>query len=361
MKKHQLPALISLVLLITACSPQLVATVTPAMPSTTSTLLPANATPSPTITLPLVPAASSDTPITLASVSHIQLLRTLDGHANTIYGLAFSQDGRFFASSTLDGNIQLWDRTSWQIIREFQASHVFGWRLFFLADSAYIASGNGMVWDVSNGELEHDQGKEQTVALSPDGIWMAAVGRGSLTIELWRMSNWQMEREIATSHIGNIFALAFSPDSRLLATAANADPSNPEFTIKLWDVAAGQELFTLRGHEDAIHGIAFSPDGRWLASASMDTTVIIWDVQTGQAVHTLQTAAELFDVAFSSDSSLVAAALNNKTVELWSVSSGELVRTLSLGGEVASVAFSPDGTLLACGAYDRHIYLWGIP
>jgi WD40 repeat protein len=196
----------------------------------------------------------------------------------------------------------------------------------------------------------HTLNGDNHVAFSPDGAWMAVNGRGWFTIELWRIEDWQVEREIVTNHTGDIFTLAFSPDSRLLATAANVGPGGPEFVVKLWGVSTGQELFTLRGHQEAIHGLAFSPNGRWLATASMDTTVKIWDVQTGQLVYTLQTEGELFDVAVSPDSSLVAAALNNNTVELWDITGGRWVRTLNHGGEVVSVAFSPDGTLLASGA-----------
>jgi WD40 repeat protein len=304
--------------------------------------------------------AGTSLAITPDTAGQVELLHRHDGHESRLYGLAFSPDGRYFASSTLDGTVQVWDPDSWQVVREFTAPDVFGWRLFFLADNAHISSGNGTVWDISSGEMVHTLSGEHHVTFSPDGVWMAANGRGQFSIELWRVEDWQLEGEIVTSHFGDIFALAFSPDSRLLASAANI-AQNPEFSVKLWDVMTGQELFTLQGHTDFIHGLAFSPDGRWLATASMDTTVKIWDVQTGQLVHTLQTAAELFDVAFSPDSSLVAAALNNNTVELWDVASGQRLRILDHDGEVVSLAFSPDGSLLASGAYDRKVYLWGIP
>jgi WD40 repeat protein len=254
--------------------------------------------------------------ISANTATQVKRLRTLNGRDNRLYGLAFSPDGRFFASSSLDGAVQVWDRASWQLVQEFTVSRVWGWRLFFLTDSIRISSGNGTVWDATTGKQVHTLNDDNRVAFSPDGVWMAVNGRGQATVELWRIEDWQTEREIVTNHTGDIFTLVFSPDSRLLATAANISPDDPEFTVKLWDVTTGQELFTLQGHQDAIHGVAFSPDSRWLASASMDTTVKLWDVQTGQLLHTLQTQAELFDVAVSPDGSLVAAALNNKTVEL---------------------------------------------
>ncbi|MBN1936251.1 MAG: WD40 repeat domain-containing protein [Anaerolineae bacterium] len=345
--------LFTLITLLNACGP----TMTPASPTATivsapPSAVPATATPSPTSVPTARPELQGGTSITLETAGQMKLLSTLKGHDNRLYGLAFSPDGRFFGSYSLDGVVQVWDRATWQVIQEFTDPNATGWRLFFLADNAHISSGSGTVWDIATGQVEHALGRGYRVVFSPDGVWMADNG-GQHGIALWRIADWQVDREIVTSHTGD--HLAFSADSRLLAS------SGPDFAVKLSDVTTGQELYTLHGHQSIIHGLAFSPDGRWLASASMDTTVKLWDVQTGQLLHTFQTGGELFDVAVSPDGSLVAAALNNKTVELWDVASGQLVRTLNHGGEVVSVVFSPDGSLLASGAYDRKIYLWGIP
>jgi WD40 repeat protein len=60
-------------------------------------------------------------------------------------------------------------------------------------------------------------------------------------------------------------------------------------TIKLWDVASGQELRTLTRNLGRVTSVAFSPDGRILASGfddgnvvgSGDGTIILWSTTDG--------------------------------------------------------------------------------
>ncbi len=58
-------------------------------------------------------------------------------------------------------------------------------------------------------------------------------------------------------------------------------------TMKLWDTATGKEIKTLSGHKNVVIGVSFSPDGKMLASASADNTVKLWDTATGKEIKTL--------------------------------------------------------------------------
>jgi WD40 repeat protein len=275
-----------------------------------------------------------------------------------VYGLAFSSDGRQLASGSWDDTIRLWDVETWQELRVFNDHG--GWEVFFAPDDTHVATESGNVWNTASGEqVWRPEASNMHVTFSPDGDWMASAGYNA-PIALWSTSSWQIVRTLP-GHTDRVFGLAFSPDSTLLASGSGLGPSDvSDFTVKVWDVASGEELRTLSGHSGDVHAVAFSPDGRLLASASTDGTVQVWEVGSGQLVHTLRHGNGLYDVTLSPDGSLVASACCDHTVKLWDVESGRMLRSLPHGDEVMAVAFSPDGTLLASGGYDNLVYLWGI-
>ena len=73
--------------------------------------------------------------------------------------------------------------------------------------------------------------------------------------------------------------MAFSPDGHRLASASD------DTTVRLWDADTGQPIGApLTGHTDTVLSVAFSPDGHRLASASDDHTVRLWNADTGQPI-----------------------------------------------------------------------------
>ena len=54
-------------------------------------------------------------------------------------------------------------------------------------------------------------------------------------------------------HARDVIGVAFSPDSRTLASGSW------DGTVKIWSVESAKELATLKGHGDKVHCVAFGP------------------------------------------------------------------------------------------------------
>jgi WD40 repeat protein len=155
-----------------------------------------------------------------------------------------------------------------------------------------------------------------------------------------------------------------SPDSKTLASGSD------DTTVKLWDLNTGKERTTLHGHRAGIVAVSFSADGTTLASVNgpphMDPSEVkVWDVATGREHASFQgNASHFLSVALSPDGRLVAAAgvardekqekAVSGVVKVWHVASRKERTTLRSAGQgvVCSLAFTDGGRSLATVSVD---------
>jgi WD40 repeat protein/uncharacterized caspase-like protein len=166
------------------------------------------------------------------------------------------------------------------------------------------------------------------------------------------------ELSVQTGHSAQVLSLAFTSDSKLLASGS------VDKTIVLWDPATGNQLRALKEHTGTVNSVAFSPDDKQLASGSADNTIKIWDVASGRVKQTLTGHTRyVSSVAFTPDGKLLASGSADQSVKLWDLATGRELRTFVVGpatfaGIPVSVAFSRDGKTLATGA--QLVKLWDV-
>jgi WD40 repeat protein len=224
------------------------------------------------------------------------------------------------------------------------------------------------VWDVSGNERVNFTAPNlvDAMALSPDGR-VVVVGCIDKSLALWDATTGKVKRALPP-HKAPVKAAAFSPDGKLLATAAGdhgpyaVQMGNIPCEVKLWD-AAGTSLGELPNPGGTVFSLAFSPDGQTLATASYDGKIKVWDpvkrVQQNE-VTIPDCPGGVRGVGFSRDGKYLASGCMNGTVQVWDAAGLQPSGGPKVGhnARVNTVAFSPSGKLLASASDDGTVKLW---
>jgi len=321
---------------------------------------------------PLLVTTESDRTIRLWDLDRGRLVRELAGHADSIRTVDTLTD-RSLLVSVGRHSIRLWEHDSpkpWQnldreqdVIRDTAVISPNGRRLakthnaigdyrVILAD--IHAGGDGGDEGDADIELIGHEDLVASMVFNHDGSLLASADYAGVVC-VWDTARGVL-LERFTDHLDHANSVAFSPGANLLASAGGLDS-----TITLRDLDTGQ-VRTLRGHTNRVPSVSFSPDGRVLASASMDGTVRLWDIATGQVRRVFRPHDErgVRTVRFSPDGLVLATGGDDDSVALIDLRSGEIVSLRGHPTAVFNLAFGPEGRVLVSGDRGGNLMLWDV-
>lgn len=205
---------------------------------------------------------------------------------------------------------------------------------------------------------------------SPDGRLLATAAFRSTTIKLWDTSNGRELRDLSSGGQSSTSfspVIAFSRDSRMVAAGTGSN------SVKIWEVVSGRELQTLEGSQTSmasafgIYFIEFISDGRIV---TISDSVRVWDVASGRELNSFNidpssAAAALGGTGFavSPDGRQLVGFLGGVDAKLkfLDIMSGREVRSISLDNvNVAELSFAPNGSLFVSGIVDKRLKLWEV-
>ena len=262
------------------------------------------------------------------------LLRTLPGYAGHDVRLAFSPDGSTLAATDNNQTVQFWDVATWKHWSPQKSDlpvppppgndgFAPDSQLAFSPDGATLARGelDGSIrlWNARTGALigKLDE-SASSLGFTPDGARLVSAGRGELRV--WNLLTKQVERRARESH----GPLRISQDGQYVVCSRASGLS----ILQLPDLNV---VRTLRGHRETVYCVNFSHDGKILATASWDGTVKLWQVATGQ---------ELFTVP-------------SQVGVVWSVAFAPDDRSLAFGSSTGWMEGAGEVTILRCASAER--------
>ncbi len=219
---------------------------------------------------------------------------------------------------------------------------------------------NFLLWDVQAGlersktalGVTHESGGVEAIAWSPNSR-LLAIGAGSLLM-IWDATTIG-NGSTKTSQPGEL--LEWSPDKKY---RINWDRSSANRRISIRNAKSTDEVVLETGIADN-EVISWEPTGERVA-ISFENAVGVWDVTTGQRLLSLNGHTDsVWGVRWSPDGKQLASSANDGTVKIWDGVTGKKLKTL-FGHDnnhyVSGVTWSPDGEHLTAGGWDRTVRVW---
>ena len=240
---------------------------------------------------------------------------------------AFSPDGQYLVSGSVDGFIEVWDFDRGKTRK----------------DLSYQASDEFMM---------HDE-PILAVSFSRDSELLAS-GSQAGHIKIWRVRTGQCVRRFNSAHAQGVTCLTFSPDGTLVASGAF------DAISRVHGLKSGKTLKELRGHTSYINSIAYAPDGLRLVTGSSDGYVRVWDAKTAECAGKFQLPKMANGVELSINT---VAFLPNNPEHLVVSSRSPHVHVMTLAGEVVQILSSgrrDGGDFVGCAVSTKGHWIHGL-
>jgi len=258
--------------------------------------------------------------------------KSLHGHGGFVSDVVLSSDGLYALSGSWDHTLRLWDLTAGKTSRRFVGHTKDVLSVAFSADNRQIVSGSRdrtiKLWNTlaqCKYTISEDSHQDwvSCVRFSPSSQNPIIVSAGwDKVVKVWNLSNCKLKTN-HHGHNGFLNTVTVSPDGSLCASGGK------DGQAMLWDLNEGKHLYTLEAG-DTINSLVFSPNRYWLCAAS-GPTVKIWDLEGKTVVDTLQleqlqpggrkqsTPAQCLSLAWSADGQTLFAGYSDNKIRVWKV------------------------------------------
>lgn len=310
-------------------------------------------------------------------------VRTLKGHTVGVTSVVLTADGRRAVSGSADQTLKVWDVVTGECSDPYEGHGARISSLVVTPDGRRAVSGSYdrtlKVWNIATGKClytlkGHDVRKFGTgayrqiresldplihsVAMTSDG-GRAVSGADDGMLKVWELATGKCLHTMK-GHTSVVRSVALTSD------AGRAVSGSEDQTLKVWELVTGKCLHTLIGHTSWISSLAVTPNGRWALSGSGDGMLKVWDLTTGRCLHTMRENMREYitwvsSVAVTPDGKRAVSASLGPTFKLWDLAAGKCLRICEgHRSGVSSVMLTADGKRAVSASMDGTLKVWDL-
>lgn len=269
--------------------------------------------------------------------------------------LVISGDSRFCICQSGEKAIYILDMNTGQCL------HIIGTPAVYSTMSLNVSSENDYcigasinwiyVWDINTGQrLQILEGSCNAFTVVFGSCLIKASYSNILVFDL--STNKYQYLYTLKGHRGYVHAMAVTMDGHY-CVSASADT-----TLRIWDLDSARCLHILEGHTEPVRFVAVTANGSYCVSASDDGTIRMWEMKTGQCIHILEQGSPIKLLAVTADGNWCVST-SEKMVYIWDMDSGQCIHVLEHREYIRAMTVTTDGS--RCVSASGHIvYIWDI-
>ncbi len=266
----------------------------------------------------------------------------LQGHDSEVRELVPSRDGKRLFAATWN-EFRVWDVAARKELQHMPAGPFQHFNHRTLTDDGR--------WLLSDPDMEHEMKEDGRFAMATIRLWETAKAREAGRFQILRTTR-QLAYDYAEYFIcgvgrtDEVLGTSLSHDGKLVAAGTRRG------LVHLWESATGNELRTFgRSSDYEATPIGFSGDGKWLAirvhlleRKKIGPPIIrLWEVATGKEKHAIKISEQGFWPILSDDGKWLVSLASETSVQIWDFESGNLVRPIrTKGTPITNLCLSAD-------------------
>ncbi|KAJ9144253.1 Cell division control protein 4 [Pleurostoma richardsiae] len=288
---------------------------------------------------------SDDTLIHVYDTKTGKLRKKLEGHEGGVWALQY--EGNTLVSGSTDRSVRVWDIEKGLCTQVFygHTSTVRCLQILMPTDTGKVQDG-------------------KAVMMPPKPLIIT--GSRDSQLRVWRLPEAGSRRYIQTGPPANdaecpyFIRILSGHTHSVRAISAHGDTlvsGSYDSTVRVWRISTGEALHVLHGHSQKVYSVVLDHKRNRCISGSMDSLVKIWDLDTGACLHTLEGHSLLVGLLDLRDERLVSAAADS-TLRIWDPETGKCKSTL-MAHTGAITCFQHDGRKVISGS-EKTVKMWDI-